>query len=329
MRSRAALAVGLSAAVIATPARTARAGGEEAQAPPAGPAAAQEEPFWTTGKIVSASALGGLYTAMTVWAYFAWYHDKPKNLHFKWNGDGQFGVDTYAGGSDKLGHFWSNHIFSRATTEMLLAGGWKPLPASLIASGLCASYFFFIEVKDGYYYEFSSGDLVANVGGAALSVLMINRPEIDRLFDFRVDYWPSPEYRENFSDGDVNFAEDYTGQTYLLAAHLSGIPGLTDPKWMRWARYVDLVGGFQSLNYKPDPDRDEMDEKIPSQHLFIGASLNLQGVLETLYGEREERGVSPASHRVGHFAFEFVSPPYTTLRVAEGSRSRSRSQGAP
>ena len=312
-RFRAALAVGLVTAVLATSARTARAGDE------AETATSQEEPFWTRGKIVSASALGGLYTAMTVWAYFAWYHDKPKNLHFKWNGDGQFGVDTYAGGSDKLGHFWSNHVFSRATTEMLLAGGWKPLPASIIASGLCASYFFFIEVKDGYYYEFSSGDLVANISGATLSALMINIPELDRLIDFRVDYWPSQEYRNNFSDGDVNFAEDYTGQIYLLATHLSGIPGLTEAPYMKWARYVDVVGGFQSLNYKPDP---EDMEKIPSQHLFIGASLNLQGVLEALYGEREQRGVSRASHRVGHFAFEFVSPPYTTVRAAEASRSR-------
>ena len=321
-RVRAAIAVGLVAAVCAAPVR-AHAGDHDGDAGGDGttPVATQEEPFWTRGKIISAGSLAALYTGFTVWAYFAWYHNKPENLHFKWNGDGVFGVNTYAGGSDKLGHFWSNHLVSRASSEMLIAGGWKPLPATLISSGLSIAYFTFIEVKDGYYYEFSTGDLVADVGGAALSALLINRPELDRLIDFRVDYWPSPEYRHNFSNGgDVNFAEDYTGQIYLLATHLSGIPGLTDPPWMRWARSVDVVGGYQSLNYKPDPMDDEA---IPSQHLFLGASLNLQGVLESLYGEREQRGVSRLDHRIGHFAFEFVSPPYTTLRMAETSRSRS------
>ena len=55
--------------------------------------------------------------------------------------------------------------------------------------------------------------LVADVGGAALSALLINQPAIDRLIDFRVDYWPTPEYRDGFRDGDVNFAEDYSTRT--------------------------------------------------------------------------------------------------------------------
>lgn len=276
--------------------------------------------FWTRGKIASAGGLGGFYTALTVWAYFAWYHNKPQNLYFKVNGDGGFGVDTYAGGSDKLGHFWSNHVISRGTTEMLIAGGWKPLPASMIASGLSLAFFTFVEVKDGYYYEFSTGDMIGNAGGALLSALLINEPAIDRLIDFRIDYRPTHEYREGFKDGDVNFAEDYSGQTYLLALHLDGIPGLTDSKWSSWARFVDVVGGYQSINYKPEPfDPDA----IESQHLFLGAALNVQAILAELYGEREQRGRSRASHRAAHFVFEFVSPPYTTLRVTEASRSAS------
>lgn len=322
----------MAAAALAAPSAIVRAdqtgaGGESAASAASEPAASggqiqnrQPEPFWTTGKIVSASAIGGVYASLTVWAYFAWYHNKPRNLYFKTNGDGLFGVNTYAGGSDKLGHFWSNHMVSRGTSELLIAGGWKPLPASLIASGLSAAFFTFVEVKDGYYYEFSTGDLAADVGGAALSVLMINHPEIDRLFDFRVQYIPTDEYLAGFDDGDVNFAEDYSGQTYFLATHLGGIPGVTDSTWSRWLRYVDVGVGFQSQNYKPEPD--DMDA-VPSQHLFLGAALNLQTLLEDLYGEKAERGHAHTSHLVGHFALEFVSVPYTTLRVAEGSRSQS------
>jgi hypothetical protein len=315
----------MTASALAAPVAEARADEPTSAAsePAAGGAQIQNqqpEPFWTTGKIVSASAIGGMYASLTVWAYFAWYHNKPKNLYFKVNGDGLFGVNTYAGGSDKLGHFWSNHAISRATSELLIAGGWKPLPATLIASGLSAAFFTFVEVKDGYYYEFSTGDLAADVGGAALSVLMINHPEIDRLFDFRVQYIPTAEYLDGFGDGDVNFAEDYSGQTYFLATHLGGIPGVTDSKWTRWLRYVDVGAGFQSKNYMPEPD--DMNA-VPSQHLFLGAAVNLQTLLEDLYGEKAERGHAHTSHLVGHFALEFVSVPYTTLRVAEGSRSQS------
>lgn len=316
IRGRLALAAVLAAAAP----KPARADEKPPKAAEGSPQVQKEEEFWTRGKIASAGALGGVYAGLTVWAYFAWYHNKPKNLYFKTNGDGLFGVNTYAGGSDKLGHFWSNHMVSRGTGELLIAGGWKPLPASLIASGLSAAFFTFVEVKDGYYYEFSTGDLVADVGGAALSVLMINRPEIDRLFDFRVDYLPTSEYLDGFGDGDVNFAEDYSGQTYLLATHLSGIPGVTDSKWTSWARFVDVVGGFQSVNYKPEPD--DMDA-VPSQHLFLGAAVNLQAVLDELYGERAERGSARVSHQVGNYFFEFVSVPYTTLRVAEGERSQT------
>jgi len=150
-------------------------------------------------------------------------------------------------------------------------------------------------------------------------VLMINRPEIDRLIDVRVDYWPTEEYIDGFKDGDVNFVEDYSGQTYLLALHLSGIPGLTESRYTRWGRYLDLVGGFQSQNYKPEPvDPDAME----SQHLFFGVALNVQSVLEDLYGRPAERGRARTSHRVLHSISEYVSVPYTTLRVTEAERSR-------
>jgi hypothetical protein len=313
------IAVGRGSVVAVVVAALALSAGHGAARAEPVPIVADPDEGWTPGKIGSAASLGGVYAGLTVWAYFAWYHDKPRNLRFKVNGDGLFGVNTYAGGSDKLGHFWSNHMISRATTELLMAGGWRPLPASLIASGLCASFFTFVEVKDGYYYEFSTGDLVANVGGAALSALLVNRPDIDRLIDFRLDYRPTSEYMDGFGDGDVNFAEDYSGQTYLLALHLGALPRMADSRWTSWTRYVDLVGGFQSRNYKPEPaDPDAVE----TQDLFIGASLNLQGVLEAVAGEPYERGRSSAAHQIGHFAFEFLSPPYTTLRVATADRSR-------
>ena len=299
--------------------------------PPASPAEATPtadpgDDGWTAGKLWSLGGLTGLYTGVGVWAYYAWYHDKPRNQGWEWNGDGLFGVKTYAGGADKLGHFYSNHVITRLTAELLMTGGWRRVPASVIAGSMSAFYFALVEAKDAYYYQFSVGDFSANLLGAGLGVAMVNLPALDRLLDVRVDYWPTREYRQGFMDGDVNFVEDYSGQTYLLALHVAALPRVTDSRWTRWARYVDVVGGFQTVNYKPEPIDEDA---IPSQHLFVGAALNLQAALEDLYGEPAERGRGRRSHRIAHSVLEYVSVPYTTLRMADADRSLTDGRPPP
>lgn len=267
------------------------------------------------GKLISAAGLGGLYTAMSVWAYFAWYYGVPELPAFRVSGDGWFGATTYAGGADKLGHFWANYVITRASTRLLRGGGWSRLQASAIAGGMAVVFFTFVEVKDGYYYQFSIGDAVGNTAGVALSFLLENLPAVDDLLDFRLEYRPSSEYVHHlFNGGDVNFAEDYSGQSYMLALHLDAVPRLTDSRWTGWARYVDVVAGFETRNYKPSPSDPDARR---SQSLFVGASINLQHVLERAFGEPPRR----TGHRVGHAFFEVYSPPYTTWRAITSSRS--------
>ncbi len=272
-------------------------------------------------KWIAAGALVGIYAGLTTWAYFAWYHNEEQLPEFTVDGDGWFGQDTYAGGADKLGHLWANHIVSRETAAILVAGGWDPLPASLIGSGLSLSFFTFVEIKDGFHYQFSSGDMVGNILGAGLSVLMFNVPEIDDLFDFRVEYIPSGEYLDQLTEhGDVNVVEDYSGQSYLLALHLSAIPALSESTWLYGTKYFDLVGGFQTVNYKPDPADPATAPR--SQHLFGGVALNMQQVLDRLFGlDPDPSGGAQLTHTIGHHIFEHVSVPFTTLRVLETERS--------
>jgi hypothetical protein len=274
----------------------------------------------TRGRWIAASALGGFYAGLSVWAYFAWYHNRDSLPAFTVNGDGWFGRETYAGGADKLGHFWSNLMISRTTTDLLMLGGWRPLPASLIASSLSLAFFTFVEIKDGFYYQFSTGDMVGNALGAGLSALMVNVPAVDDWIDLRIDYRPTAEYRHALvNSGDVNFVEDYSGQTYLLALHLKAVPAVADTAWLRWASYVDLVAGFGSRNYKPAPD-DPAAPRI--QELFAGAAVNMQHVLERLLGSGPRQGSrgKRVAHGIGHRAFEFISPPYSTLRLTDTER---------
>lgn len=268
--------------------------------------AAPDAPEPSDHRVASLATLGGLYGAFTVWAYYAWYHDFEGH-EFRVGGDGWFGVRRYAGGADKLGHLWANLVLARASSRLLRWGGWDAAPSALIAGGLSAAYFAFIEVKDGFYYELSPGDLVFNTLGAALGTAQELWPRLDELIDFKVEYWPSDEYRaivrgeEEAEINTINFAEDYSGQTYLLALHLGAFSGLD---FTRVSPYVDVVAGFRANNYKPESADDGMRE---SQRLFLGVSLNLQGVID--------RVLDGKPRAFFHGWTEIANVPFTSVPV--------------
>ena len=273
--------------------------------------------------VAAAITLAGFYGAFTTWTYFAWYYNKQRNSErpgrpsFVWGGDRLFEVDTYAGGADKLGHAWSTMSLARGGTELLHQwGGYSKLTSSIVSCGLAELLFFGVEVKDGAYYEFSFGDFAFNSIGAVLAFALSNWPRLDELIDYRVQYWPSKAYRRQLlNDGNVNIAEDYTGETYLLAFHLGAIHSLRDSRYGWWSRFVDVAVGFETRGYKPDPLPNEPDFDH-HQKLFIGVTLNAQGVFDYLF-----TGRSNPARKVSHGVFEIFNLPYTTLPLANTQRS--------
>ncbi len=278
----------------------------------------------------SLTGLGGLYLGFSTWAYFAWYHNQPNLSSFEVGGDGYFGRYTYAGGADKLGHAWANLVLSRAGSAILRAGGWNETTAALTGAGLAWSLFLFVEIKDGYYYELSPGDMMANTAGAALGAAMDLVPAIDDWIDFRVAYYPSDEYIglvEGEYHGDpqvnsLNIAEDYSGQTYFLGVHLGQIPlpSATPPVIESALDYLDVGVALATRNYKPDAPDDE----IMSQTLFLGATLNLQHLLDETLGGRPG-AAARGTRRVGRAVFEYLAPPYSIVPVVGGRRYGGRS----
>lgn len=265
-------------------------------------------------KLAAGLTLAGVYTGFTTWTYFAWYRKHKALKDFAWGGDGYFGPRTYAGGADKLGHAWATMSLARAGTEMLYQwGGYSRLTSTLVSTALSEALFLGVEVKDGFYYEFSYGDALFDSLGAAAAVALSLSPRLDELFDFRVEYWPSHEYRKQFDGGNVNIAEDYSGETYLLAFHLGGIHPLRDASWGGWSRFVDLAVGFGTRGYKPSPPPGELDPPH-RQELSIGLSLNLQGVCDWLF-----EGRSKPAQKIGHGVFEVFS--YGYVPVYKGERS--------
>lgn len=271
----------------------------------------------TDHRVAAALTLGGLYAGFTTWTYFAWYRKHKPLSEFRWGGDGLFGANTYAGGADKLGHAWATLGLARLGTEMLYQwGGYSRVTSTLVASALSELLFIGVEVKDGFYYEFSYGDAAADTLGALVAVAQSLSPRFDELFDFRVEYWPSREYRRQLDGGNVNIAEDYTGETYLLALHLGGIHALRDARWGGWSRFVDVAIGYGTRGYKPDPPKGEIDY-VRRQELSFGLSLNVQGLSDWLF-----EGRSKPAKKIGHAVFEVFNfgyvPAQTWKRVPEG-----------
>ena len=267
-------------------------------------------------KLAATLTLGGIYAGFATWTYFAWYRKHKPLSQFKWGGDGWLGSQTYAGGADKFGHAWATMSLARAGTELLYQwGGFDRLTSTLVATALSEALFIGVEVKDGFYYEFSFSDLTGDTAGALVALVLSLSPRLDELFDYRVEYWPSHEYRHQLDGGNVNVAEDYSGETYLLAFHLGGLHTLRDARWGGFTRFVDVAVGFGTRGYKPDPPGREPDYPH-RQELSIGLSLNVQGLSDWLF-----EGRSRPAKKIGHGLFEVFNAGY--LPAASWQRSPS------
>ena len=282
----------------------------------------------TDYRLAAGITLASLYAGFWGWAYLAWYRNHPEKEEHDIGADGWFGVNTYAGGADKLGHAWATMVLARGGTALLDKGGWSRRNAALLSAGLAELLFLGVEWKDYYYYEFSPGDFTLNTLGAGLAIALDLSPRLDEMIDFRVEFWPSKQYRHNLFNPDSpcekrmegqpscsrwNVAEDYSGETYLLAFHLGSIHSLRDMKYGAWSKFVDVAVGFETRNYKPPPTllggptlKDA--EVTRSQKLFLGVTFNAQGLFDHLLKKRESK-----LRKAGHGVLEVLSPPWTRI----------------
>jgi hypothetical protein len=281
--------------------------------------------------------VGTMYVAFAGWMYFAWYQHH-KDIPYKFGGDdencdplhggakarciifGWAGDTTYAGGEDKFGHAWSTMALARLTDEILERwGGFDHQWSVAIGTTLSWLTFVGVEVRDGFNFEFSFSDLGGDTVGALAGLALMELPRLDEMFDFRVQYFPSQMYIRKL-DGQSpcpfggcsrwNIAEDYSGQTYLLAFHLSSIHALRDyPKYGFISRFIDLAAGFDTRNYKPTPDPSIGGR--PTQEMFLGVSFNAQGFFDWLLEDTSHQTLRKVTHGLG----EVFNLPFTSAGV--------------
>jgi hypothetical protein len=219
---------------------------------------------------------------------------------------------------------------ARLGTEILNQwGGYDRTTSMLVGTGLAELLFVGVEVRDGFFFEFSFSDLGGDTVGALAALALMHWPRLDEMFDFRVQYWPSNIYLRKLDGSSScptggcsrwNIAEDYSGQSYLLAFHLSSIHALRDSEYGVWSRFVDVDLGFDTRNYKPPPDPTDM--VTPTQQMFIGVSLNAQGLFDWLLEGRPNPSAR-IGRKITHGMFEVFNLPFTSLPILEHDHSPS------
>ena len=299
--------------------------------------------------IAAPLTLGGMYVVFAGWMYVAWYQHHRDLAQYKFGGDdepckesglgrwfsrcaliGWAGDETYAGGEDKFGHAWSTMSLARLGTEILTQWGhYDRTDSMLIATAASELIFAGVEVRDGFNFEFSYSDLGGDTVGALAALALMRWPRLDELVDFRVQYFPSQMYLRKLDGSSPcpyggcsrwNIAEDYSGQTYLLAFHLGAIHSLRDMEYGTISRFVDVTLGYDTRNYKPTPDADITAK--PTQSMFVGVSFNAQGFFDWLLEGRP----SSSAHtlrKITHGLFEVFNLPFTSLPILEHDHSPS------
>lgn len=252
---------------------------------------------YKTAGIIAASTLAvGLYGNAKWW-------NEGFNGEFKAGNEGWFGKNTYAGGADKLGHFYVNYTSTRLFTRAFEWAGNSQSDALTLAAWTMAGTYTAVEVIDGFSKEwsFSKEDAVMNLLGVGAALLLEKKPELDRLVDLRLQYWPS-------ADNDRQFEPfgDYSGQTYLIVLKANGMPAFQNHSLMR---YVEFAAGYNARGFSKNP----VEEDNRSRNLYVGLSLNLSELLgNTVFKHSDPNN---KTKRATDMFLEFVQVPGTFAGV--------------
>lgn len=224
----------------------------------------------------------------------AW--DWGETTTWRWNRERWFQADTYSGGADKVGHFYTHYVFTRTLYQAFLytedtrerAALYSVLTTSLIGT--------MIEVGDAFTgtYGFSYEDLIADHVGIALAYTLDRYPVLDNYVGVTAYYWPTRGFLDY--NTPLNFASDYSGWTFTMNFKLSGFhrSGLRMPPFLR---FLQLDFGYYTRNYTRF---DKHTNAPPTRHRFVGLSLNARELLNAI---PNPNGLVDSARRVLRFVY--------------------------
>ncbi len=229
----------------------------------------------------------GIGSAIVAWGFTQWdYGTEP--LH---SGDeGWFGRDTSNGGSDKLGHFYTNYVMTRVLGPLFRHWGYSREDAALwaaVSSGVQS--ILVMEVGDATSPEhgFSYEDALMDLLGSVVGYYWYRYPDVAKMIDFRVEYWP-----DSNTKASTDFTTDYENMKHLMAIKAEGFDLFRNT----WGEYFELQFGYYTRNFHHDSTPVEDRER----YLYAGVGINLSRLLRPVMGEYSA-------------FFNFYQVPYTYL----------------
>ena len=220
----------------------------------------------------------------TLYGMETWDWGEQKNPQLA--DEGFFGKNTDSGGADKVGHAYSHYLSFRVFhayydwSENGKSTKWFYSISTATFLGV------FIEVGDAFTgkYGFSYEDVVADMAGIGLGILLEYSPTMDSLIGFSWQYWPTEGYTDRWGANPLHMTSDYSGAKFILNFRLAGLQNL-GLKLPNFLRYIQFDFGYFTRNYV----RWDKTDDDPYRSLYFGISLNFMEVVKDFFDKPESR----------------------------------------
>lgn len=233
--------------------------------------------------------------------YGAIFWDWGKIKGFNFVDEGWFSKNTYAGGTDKLAHFYSHYTIDRLSYYMYRQSGLSRTDALKHSFILATSIGVLIEVGDGLsHYGFAINDLISDMAGIGLGHLLNQNAYLDELIGVQLWWWSDDTATAQHKRGArlKDPVDDYNNQKYVMNFRMAAVPVLRD---FTPTRYVNLDVGYLSRGFKDSPVGTKLVKKV-----YTGVSINVSQLLRDFFPK------SDFSYAVSTFS-RFYQFPYTSL----------------
>lgn len=224
--------------------------------------------FTPTQKLTATNIL--LTSAVLGWGFSQWGYGEES---YHTDNEGWFEKTTNNGGSDKLGHIYTNYVATRALAPLYESWGYEKQEAGLYASftSLMISGLL-IEVGDGYSsHGFSSKDFLSDAVGVGAGYLLYMNPSLAKKVDLRVEYNPFIS-----TDNSTDISTDYERMKHLVTIKANGFKAFEDTP----LSYLELHLGYYSRNF----NHNHLPISGRDRNIYIGLGVNLSKLLNPTMG---------------------------------------------
>lgn len=232
-------------------------------------------------RVVGVSTTAGIgYVVSIIGLNKLWYNDYPQSdFHF-------FNDNSSWMQMDKLGHSLTTYQLGRYGYEALRWSGIDNKKSIWMGGGFGLLYMTSIEIMDGYSAEwgFSTGDMLANIGGTSLFMAQQAAWNEQRM-SLKFSYSKSQiaQFRPNVLGGGglESVLKDYNGQTIWLSVNPSSFSH-SESKFLPWLNVAFGYGADGMLGGDSNPSKNEDAHPLPeymrSRQFYLSLDVDLNRI---------------------------------------------------